>query len=128
MANLANTYSWTADQADVKEYLGIVGTDEDMVLELLYSSAIELGDQYLGNPFTTDEGTDVVHPVSIRLGLYEFVKNMREHKAYKPGINAVREGDVSLNFGFNLVRDYFQTPLPPPVCRFWFSYKKGLMR
>lgn len=126
MATLANTYNWAADQGAVKAYLGITDASFDTVLELFYGSSIELGDLYLDNPFTDDDGVDVTHPISIRLGLYEFTNNMLEQRtSIKPGVGAIKEGDVQITYGFNLIRDYFQGALPPPVRRYWFPYKLG---
>lgn len=125
MATLADTYSWTADETAIKAYIGIIDTTQDVQLELFYGSAIELGDLYLDNPFENEDGSDKTHPVSIKLGLYEFTSNMLEQREIKPGLLSVKEGDVQLNFGLTLIRDYFQKPLPPAVQRFWFPFKLG---
>ena len=125
MATLAQTYSWAADEADVKAFLDITDTDLDVLLELFYGSAIERGDLYLDNPFEDENGLDVTHPVSIKLGLYEWVSNMIKARELEPGLLAVKEGDVQLNFGLTLVRDNFGAALPPPVRHFWFPYKLG---
>jgi len=125
MATLAATYSYATDEVLLRLYLQQFTVD-DSILELYYKAAIEIGDLYLDNPFQDESCVDVTHPTSIQIGLFEFVKNFCEqNENIVGGVGAIREGDVQITYGFNLIRDYFQSPLPPPVRRLWFPYKLG---
>lgn len=86
MTTAVETYTWAAYEAPLKAYLGVTGNDEDANLQLWLTAAAEDCDHYTGNKFTDDDGDPITHPVSIRVGIYEWVKHFRSW--YNPNRNA----------------------------------------
>jgi hypothetical protein len=103
VANLADTYSWAADETDLKAWLGVTSTTEDAELERWYNVAIAFGDNSgLVNDFTDSDGDDETHPAGIQEGLFEYVKAARARfiaikggrvqGSYEPGDDEARAG------------------------------------
>lgn len=101
MATAAETYTWATTSEGLKDYLGLSDTSEDVRLELWLAAACEDCDNYTENDFTDDDGGDITHPRSIRVGIYEWVKHFRSW--YNPDRNA---GAVEIQTG--PLREKFQ--------------------
>lgn len=86
MTTAVDTYTWALYEAPLKAYLGVTGTAEDDNLQLWLTAAAEDCDFYTGNDFTDGDGDPITHPVSIRVGIYEWVKHFRSW--YDPNRNA----------------------------------------
>lgn len=132
MANLSNTYSWASNGTALLAFLSIDASEpEASVIEILFPSMLEIGDVYLGNWFTddgTEDGTDEAHPASILIGLYELARSLVFTSDHPSGASAIKEGDVSVNYSAALLGLYVENGLPPSVLRWWFPYKKGILR
>jgi hypothetical protein len=91
--------SWSNldDRRDLRVYLGIKPEDdsEDAVLQPWFESAITKGDLYLENPFTDDLGADLPFPEPVRVGVWEYVKALRERHDSQAGVVSVKTGQLS---------------------------------
>lgn len=61
------------DLAGVKSLLGVVESDWDALITLYLDAAKERADTYMNNPFTSSDGTELVIPSRVKLGVYEDV-------------------------------------------------------
>jgi len=90
MATAASTYTWAAYEALLKAYLGIADTSEDTELEIWLEAAASDCDDFLGW-YYTDENDDLqdhtpaTHKPGVRLGIYEWVKEIRKYHKRTPG-------------------------------------------
>lgn len=79
MATAVDTYTFAAEGAALKLYLGITGTAEDTNLELWLDAAARKCDNLLkGEDFVDEDDVDIPHPAGIRLGVYEWVRAFRQ--------------------------------------------------
>lgn len=90
MATAVDTYTFAAEGAALKTYLGITGTAEDTNLTLWLAAAARKCDNLLkGEDFVDDDGNDVAHPAGIRLGVYEWVR------AFRTWFQSERQSDLT---------------------------------
>lgn len=96
MANIAGNMAWDVDNPgdihDLKAYLGIDKADlsEDARLRAWFLSAIEKGDKYLDESYTDSAGADLPLPETVRVGVWEFVKAIREGYLREAGIRSAK--------------------------------------
>lgn len=122
MATVVESLPFTIVEVELKAFLGIVGTAEDVSLKLWVGSGGKIADTYMNNDFKekdaegepTDVDIDLLTEAGfegVRLGLYELVKAFRDvdkrpHGLTAKGTNKLSEsyspllGDKSVNRAF----------------------------
>ncbi len=124
MANIAATMSFATqgDRFALKDYLGIAPEDtgEDGRLEPWFNSAILTGDLYLENPFTDDLGVDLPFPDTVRVGVWEYVKALRERYDSQAGLTSVKTGMLAETRGLMGIAGGIAFLAAK---KFWFPYK-----
>jgi hypothetical protein len=103
---MAATYTWDATKVELKAYIGITDTSEDVQLELYLAAAVDQGDTYCNNPFTDDDDVDVAHPEQVKLGVFEWVRHRRDlgHTggSGRPiGLTSAKTGDLSEGYAYS---------------------------
>jgi hypothetical protein len=88
MAYLKDTWDWATLEAEIKAYLEITGSSEDVNLQKLLLVALRAADQFCNNPWTVEDtpeymwGTqidaiDVLPPDDVKLGVFERIREDR---------------------------------------------------
>ena len=97
MALVSASLDWATNAAELKTYLRIVEGDEseNVELELWFTSAVEVAEQFLNNPFADALGADVDLPSSVKLGVFKFVKALRTAEQRADGVTSARAGGVA---------------------------------
>ena len=125
MAWLADTYTWAAFGAELKTYLGITGSADDVRLEGWLTSAVAAADSYVGHPWLNQEenedypssitplrirtrygvgiaeGGDIPPPDAVRQGLLEWCRMAWEVFGPTPrpfGLTNAKTGDLSESY------------------------------
>ncbi len=106
MANIAGNISWGVvtdhpDRLALKAHLRIAPEDksEDANLEKWLNTAIQQLDIWLDNPFVDDAGDDVALPEAVCLGVFEYVKVLRERYPKQAGTTSVKTGQLAETYG-----------------------------
>ena len=102
MASLAETMDWASedDQRDLRRYLGLAPEDksEDRSLEPWFRLAVLQGDLWLANDFKDAAGIDLGLPESVRVGVWEFVKSLRERSRKISGVKSVKTAQLAESY------------------------------
>ncbi len=104
---LVDRITWALNEEDLREYLSLT-TGEDLQLQLWLESAVECADAYLEPDTFQDEdtGADLPIPQLVLLGVYEWVRIVRNVKqtnnvsasgAAGPA-TTIKTGDNSITF------------------------------
>lgn len=127
MATVVDTYSW-GDQDDrhaLKAYLEIQPEDttEDSMLEPWYTEALRKADEWLDEPFVDSLGVDVPHPPGIIVGVWEYVKAMRDRYGNRSGAKSVKTGQLSETYGDG---GYSGAAALKAAMKHWWPHKRDI--
>lgn len=92
MSRSTEVYTWSLVGDELKSFIGIHTTNEDAKLQLYLGTAAEQCEKFLGRYYVDTDGTihdDTLtepHPFSIKQGVFEFVRVMREVARRAPGL------------------------------------------
>lgn len=91
MATILESITWSAEGENLKKHLGISGTAEDTRLQDWLEEAAEACHEELeGKNFVDAAGEDAPVPKSCRMGVFMYVKAMRDRWARSAGVTETK--------------------------------------
>ncbi len=134
MATMTATYTWALFEAEIKAYLGVSGSAEDVKLQLYLAAAVDQGDAFCNNFFTDDDlvtGVDVAHEPQIKLGVFEFIKILRSSTNRGFAVTSRKTGDLSEGYAYStrIAGGILETGhIMMAVAGYWRTARKKLLQ
>jgi len=103
MATVASFCTWALQETGLKAFLGVVGTAEDLNLQLYLAAAAETADQYL-DLTTAEIALFTTLPEMVRLAVYSGVRAWR-FRSNNSGLMEAKTKDLTEKFSSAFAAD-----------------------
>jgi len=126
VARIADSYPWPDARSDLKSYFGIAPEDtaDEAKLRLWFLTAVDSAELYVDKDFVDSAGASIAPPAAITVGIYEYVRALRDSDQRASGVKAVKTGQLAETYAQDGIKGKLALLAALP---FWRPYKRDLL-